>query len=96
MEENNGRIPLALAKQAFMKLESAMSDINEIKEDPDMTEREIHMMESVSEMLGTAMSVIINLVSEELGEDEFLSEEINMDKIDPYPGDDIVIDDESI
>lgn len=88
MEENkNGIIPLGLCKQAYMKLESAMSDIMEIKEDDDLSSEDKETFNTMGETLGLMMAHIVNIVSKEMNEEEFLNEDVGMDNIDAYPGD---------
>lgn len=84
--ESGYKIPLGLCKQAIMKLESAITDICEIKEDDDLNSEDKQTMEGLVEILGQCTAVIVNMVGREMDEDEFLSEDIAMDEIDPYPG----------
>lgn len=84
-EEKKYVLPLGICKQAVMKIESAMTDILEIKEDPDISDDHKYAMEGCAEILGQVMAVISNIVSEEMDEDEFLAEIIDMDEIEAYP-----------
>lgn len=86
------KIPLGLCKQAFMKLESFSSDIREIIEEEDLDPIDRENFEKMVEISGFMMANIINIIKKECGEDEFISEEIDMDPIDPYPGEEIDID----
>lgn len=81
-EEKTYKIPLGICKQAVMKLGSAMTDVLEIKEDPDISEEHKYAMEGCAEIIGQVMAVISNIVSEEMDEDEFLAEIIEMDELD--------------
>lgn len=83
----DGKIPLGLCKQAALKLESFISDICEIKEDPDLDSQDKDDFEKMIELAGTMEAVIVNIVSKECEEDEFMGEEIDMDEIGTYPGD---------
>lgn len=83
----DGKIPLGLCKQAALKLESFISDICEIKEDPDLDPQDKDDFEKMIELAGTMEAVIVNIVSKECEEDEFMGEEIDMDEIGTYPGD---------
>ncbi len=90
MDENENiehRIPLGLCKQAFMKLETAMSDIYEIMEDEDLNPDEKQVFAEIADCLSVSMAHIVNLVSKEIGEEDFLNEAIPMDEIGTYPGD---------
>lgn len=82
----DGKIPLGLCKQAVMKLDSALVDINEIREDPDLTPDQKATFETLSDIICRVQANIVNIVAEECGEEEFLSEIVDMDEIDPYPG----------
>ncbi len=90
------KIPLGLCKQAVMKLESFSEDIREIIEDEDIDPVDKENFVKMVEMTSFMMTNIVNIVKKEMGEEEFLSEEIKMDNIPSYPGDDINILDESI
>lgn len=85
-EEIQHKIPLGLCKQAVMKMDSAMTDILEIKQDDDLSEEHKYAMEGLAEILGQCIAVVVNMVNEEMEEDEFLREVINMDEIESYPG----------
>jgi hypothetical protein len=83
--ENQHRLPLGLCKQAFMKLESYMGDLHEIREDEDLTPEEKHefgQMLEVAELLGLRL---LNIVKKECGEEEFLNEDVGIDSIDLFP-----------
>lgn len=81
----DGRIPLGLCKQAVMKLDSFMSDINEIKDDPDLEDDDRDICLTILETSQVMMAHIINIVSKEMEEEEFLKEDIPMDHIEEYP-----------
>ena len=85
MDEKDYKLPLGLCKQAAMKLEAFISDIMEIKEDPDLEPDDIHYFESMAEVGCTMLAALINIVNEECEEHIFLGEKIPMDGIDPYP-----------
>lgn len=84
MNEEKG-LPLGLCRQSVMKLESALNDFNEIMEDESINDEQRLLFETLAETTGRIMASVINVVSQELGEDEFLGEQIEMDKIDMYP-----------
>lgn len=92
-EISDGKIPLGLCKQAALKLESFIVDINEIREDPDVDQEDKDNLEKMVEIAGTMEAMIINMVSKECGEEEFLAIEVPMDEMGPYPGDDVDIED---
>lgn len=79
------KLPLGLCKQAFMKLESFMNDIHEIKEDADISVEHQENFSKMAEMAGIMQAGIINIVREECDEDEFINEEVNMDEIEMFP-----------
>lgn len=84
-KDNEYKIPLGLCKQAVMKLDSFMTDINEIREEEGLTAEDKQTFEQIAEITGTILAVIVNMVTREMGEEEFLSEDIAMDEIDRYP-----------
>ena len=98
MEDENKeyRIPLGLCKQAVMKLEAFSTDIREIIEDEDLDPSDKENFEKMAEMSGFMMANIINIIKKECDEEEFLSEQIEMDHIDMYPGTETNILDEEI
>lgn len=83
----DGKIPLGLCKQAALKLESFITDICEIKEDPDLDPQDREDFEKMIEIAGTMEAVIVNIVSKECNEEDFMEEDISMDEIGTYPGD---------
>ena len=89
---NDGKIPLGLCKQACMKLGSFLEDIHEIKEDPDLDPEDREVFEKISDISAIMMANIVNIVSKEMGEEEFLNEEVPMDEISEYPETDILDD----
>lgn len=89
----DGKIPLGLCKQAALKLESFIADICEIREDPDVDDIDKANLDKMVEIAGTMEAMIVNMISKECGEEEFLAIDVPMDEVGPYPGDDIEIDD---
>ena len=84
-EESQHRLPLGLCKQAFMKLESFIGDIHEIREDEDLTSEEIYELTRMAEVAGLLGVRLLNIVKKECGEEEFLNEEVDMDEIGLFP-----------
>lgn len=95
-EIKDGKIPLGLCKQAALKLDSFMGDCHEIIQDPDLEEEDKQLFETMIETASVMAAHIVNIVSKEMGEEEFLNENIPMDDIGSYPGDDIDIMDEDV
>lgn len=95
-ETPDGKIPLGLCKQAALKLESFIVDVCEIREDPDVDESDKEDLAKMVEMAGIMEATIINMVSKECGEEEFLSIDVPMDEVGSYPGDDTDIMEEEI
>jgi len=85
MHEQDGKIPLGLCKQAVMKLDSFITDVKEIIEDPDLETDDKQDFETMAEMAGTMLATIVNIVNKECEEHVFLGEKIPMDGIDAYP-----------
>ena len=96
MDELDGKLPLGLCKQVALKFESAISDIYEILEDPDLTEIEKENFKKMAEVTSLLEAHLINIISRECEEDVFLNEDVPMDEIGTYPGDDIDIMDSDI
>ena len=84
MEENKG-LPLGLCCQSMMKYESVLVDLNEILEDADLTDVQIEKFRVLADVTGRCMATIANMVSEEMEEEMFLAEDIQMDDIATYP-----------
>lgn len=85
IEENRHRLPLGLCKQAFMKLDSLISDLHEIKEDEDLTADEKYEFIQMAEVAGIIATRILNIVKKECNEEDFLNEDVRLDEIDMYP-----------
>lgn len=96
MDESKGRLPLGLCRQAVMKLEAFAIDIHEILEDPDLNEDERQTFTTIAEITATMGATIVNTVTAEIGEEEFLAEMPEMDQIDQWPGSDQPIGDQPI
>lgn len=88
MDENT-TLPLGLCKQASMKLDSFMRDVNEISEDEDLSPENKMVFKEIREMAGNMLAAICNIISKEMNEDEFIAEIIDMDEIEVYPSADI-------
>lgn len=74
-------MPLGLCKQAAMKLDAFITDIHEIKEDEDLSPEDKQTFEQITEIAGSMLAAIVNMVTKEMGEEEFLSENVVMDEI---------------
>lgn len=90
------RLPLGLCRQAVMKLDSFIGDIHEILEEEDLMDHEIENFKKMAEIAGIMMANIVNTVSGEIGEEEFLAETPDMDPIDPWPGSDTPVEEMEI
>lgn len=86
MSDTEYKIPLGLCKQAVMKLDAFITDICEIKEDEDLDPDDKQTFEQIAEISGSMLAAIINIVTKEIDEEEFLSEDIPMDDIERYSG----------
>lgn len=97
MGENEGSVlPLGLCRQAVLKLEAAASDIREIIEEEGLDATDKENFEKMAEIIGVMMANIVNIVSKEIGEEEFLAEQPELDEIGQWPGSDVPIGEESI
>ena len=90
------KLPLGIMKQAIMKLDSALSDLHEIANDDDIDELDKKDFENMSDYISNIIAAITIKASKEINEEEFIRENINMDEIEPYPGEVIDILDEII
>ena len=85
MAENN--LPLGICKQAIMKYESALADVREIIEDENIQDSDKDDFVYIAEYTGSIIANMYNKVMQEMGEEEFINESVNMDEIDKWPGD---------
>ena len=83
--ENESKLPLGICKQAIMKLDSFMTDVNEIAEDEEISKEDKEKFLYMSELSGNMLATIENMVNREMDEESFIREEIGMDEIDEYP-----------
>lgn len=78
------KLPIVACKQAILKFESALADINEILEEcPDEMKEDFQIIAGYT---GAIISRIYNQVKEVMNEDEFISETIEMENIGLWPG----------
>lgn len=86
MNENN--LPLGICKQAILKYESALADIREVIEDENVPDDTKDDFVKIAEYTGCIIANIYNNVMDDgMGEEEFMSEDVQMDEIDKWPGD---------
>lgn len=85
--ESDYKIPLGLCKQVVMKLDSALTDLNEIREDEDLDPGDRDGFTEIIDVLGMIQASIINIIGKEIDEESFLNENTPMDDIDGFPGD---------
>lgn len=95
-ENEGGVLPLGLCRQAVLKLEAAASDIREIIEEEGLDATDKENFEKMAEIIGVMMANIVNIVSKEIGEEEFLAEQPELDEIGQWPGSDVPIGEEQI
>lgn len=74
-------IPLGTCKQATMKMDSAISDLCELKEEACFNDDQKQMIQECVDILSLTEAKICNLVTECGHGDEFISEDIDMDTI---------------
>lgn len=70
------KLPLGILRHCIKALDIGMSDLREASVDEDLDEATAARLESFAEMLGNIGAGIINLVADEIGEDDFIREEI--------------------
>lgn len=68
-------LPIPILRSCIGNLDNAMSDLREAAEE-EISEDIKSKFESYAEILGNVGAGIINLISEEIGEDEFMAIEI--------------------
>lgn len=83
----DGVIPIGLCKQAVMKLDSFLTDINEILEDLDIEDDDRDTFNTIKETGNLMIAHIVNIVSKEMNEEEFETTDVQLDEIDSYPED---------
>ena len=86
----DGKLPLGILKQAVMKLDSANTDIKDAMADEDLTPDDVEALGQVSEILQNTEAYLYSMVSQEMDEDEFANEEVEMDEISEFPESDIL------
>ena len=77
--------PLGLCRQAIMKIDSANTDVHEMIEDTDIPQDKKEILYNISEYLCLIEASLTNLATDSDDETEFLSEELQMDIIEPFP-----------
>lgn len=75
---NEGKYPLGLCRHLVAALDCALTDVREIMEE-DLPPEDMNNLEILSDVLGNSMALITNMVSGEIGEEDFMSEEIDLD-----------------
>jgi len=85
MEGNVYKLPLAIIKQAVMKIDSANTDMHEIANDESMSDEDRILINQMADVLCMMEATLINIANEEIPEAEFLAEDLIMDEIEPYP-----------
>ena len=96
MEENKSTLPLGILRQAVMKLDSFITDMKECIEDEDTNPEDKEQFEKMAEVAGDMQAIIVNMVSREISEEDFLNEHIDPDQLEPYPGTEESLLDETI
>ena len=92
----DGKLPLGILRQATMKMDSFMQDMYEACEDEDVTDDQRHTFMALAEIAGNMSAQIVNVISAEMSEEDFIREEIDMDAIESYPGTNTDLLDEEI
>ncbi|MCM1230770.1 MAG: hypothetical protein NC489_11605 [Ruminococcus flavefaciens] len=87
MDEKEYRLPLGLCKQAALKIEAFNADIHEILEEEGLSDEEREIFKQMAEYSSVFLAHIVNIVHEECGEEDFISETFPMDELGQYPGD---------
>lgn len=85
MPNEGSGLPLGILRQACMKLESFSTDIREILEQEELDPADKQDFETMVELSNRMLATIVNMVNKEMGEEEFLSEQPEMDVIGEWP-----------
>lgn len=83
---NENTLPLGIMRQAMMKLDGFITDIRECVEDDDISPADKEQFEIIAELAGNIQAVLTNMAMQEIGEEDFLNEQPELDEIDPFPG----------
>lgn len=78
------KLPLGICKQAILKYEAALADIHEIIED-EISDEQKETFQTIAEYTGNIIAHIFNEINQEMDENEFIAEQIEMDEIGEWP-----------
>ena len=92
--EDTGKLPLGIFKQAIMKIDSFIGDINEIREDSDLDPEDRETLIQMVELAGVMEATLLNMVRKEMDEEDFLNETFDMDVIEEYPDPELYFEEE--
>lgn len=81
---NDNKLPFGLLKQVTMKFDSVTSDLLEIAEDEDLDEQHKQEFRDMAAAIMSMGTRVLCIVSQEMDEDEFTNEDIEMDTIEEY------------
>ncbi|MBO4736171.1 MAG: hypothetical protein J5614_07225, partial [Paludibacteraceae bacterium] len=68
------KFPLGIARQAIMKLDSLMIDLSEMSQEEGLDDTIVDALGTMVEMSAMMEASLLNMVSSEMGEEEFLGE----------------------
>lgn len=88
MQEQEHRLPLGVLRHAMKFIDIGMSDLREAIEDDEVDEGTKARIQSYAEILGDVNAGLINIISDEIGESEFLA--IEVPKFDDDPEDNLM------
>lgn len=77
----DSKLPLGICKQCLMKLDSALEDINEVREDDEVSNEDKEDFQEMAAYIGQIMALITNKVSKEMDENDFMNETLEMDPL---------------
>lgn len=81
MNEQDGKLPIGIMRQAVLKLDSFITDMAECMEDPDISDSDRESFSSLKDMAGEMEAQIVSVAMSEIGEEDFLNETIEMDPL---------------
>lgn len=74
----SSKLPLGILRHCVAALDVAKSDIHEAIEDEDITEEDRQDFEYISNIIGDIMATIVNKTNQEIPEEDFMAEHIDL------------------
>lgn len=79
-------LPITIVKHAIMKLDSVQTDMQEIREEESVSDKDRETVVQIAEMASVMEATLLNMIRSELDdEEEFLNEQVLLNDLDEYP-----------